>query len=128
MKDFKTIFFFMRLPIALSFLGHGLVRLPKLGAFSDYVLKTMEKSVIPDVISLPFAYILPFLETLIGLSLLIGFKIKYTLFAGLSLMGILILGSASVEDWPAIGAQLLHSIYLFGILWFLMSSESKIVN
>jgi hypothetical protein len=35
MKDFKTAFFFLRLPVAISLLGHGLVRLPKLQTFSD---------------------------------------------------------------------------------------------
>lgn len=118
MKDFKTTFFFLRLPIAVSLLGHGLVRLPKLPAFTDWLVTTMEKSVIPEFLIVPFGYVLPISEFLIGLSLLIGFRMKYSLFAGLALMSVLILGSSSIENWSAIESQLLHSFYLFGLVWF----------
>lgn len=118
MKDFKTIFFFLRLPIAISLFGHGLVRLPKLEIFSNWMVTSMEKSAIPSFMIVPFSYILPIVELLIGLSLLIGFQTKYTLFTGLVLMSILILGSSSIENWSAIEAQLLHSAYLGGLVWF----------
>lgn len=118
MKDFKTFFFFLRLPIAVSLFGHGLVRLPKLETFSSWMVTTMEKSMIPNFLILPFSYVLPIAEALIGLSLLIGFQTKYTLFAGLALMSILIFGSSSIENWSAIESQLLHSFYLFGLVWF----------
>ncbi len=118
MKDFKTIFFFLRLPIAISLFGHGLVRLPKLGTFSNWMVTSMEKSVIPDFLILPFSYVLPIAEFLIGLSLLIGFRTNYTIYSGMVLMSILIFGSCSVENWSAIEAQLLHTFYMFGLLWF----------
>jgi len=118
MKDFKTTYLFLRLPIAISLLGHGLVRLPKLEMFSNWMVTSMEKSAIPSFLILPFSYILPIVEFLIGLSLLIGFQTKYTIYSGLVLMSLLILGSASIENWSAIEAQLLHSAYLGGLLWF----------
>ena len=118
MKDFKSTFFFLKLPIAVSLLGHGLVRLPKLPAFTDWLVTTMEKSVIPEFLIVPFGYVLPIAEFLIGLSLLIGFQVKYSLFAGLALMSVLIFGSSSIENWSAIESQLLHSLYIFGLVWF----------
>lgn len=118
MKDFKTTFFFLRLPIAISLLGHGLVRIPKLATFSDWMLSTMEKSALPALLIQRFAYALPITEAVIGLSLLVGFKTKQSIYAGLTLMSILILGSCSIENWTAIEAQLLHAAYLFGLLWF----------
>ncbi|MCJ8153394.1 DoxX family protein [Chryseobacterium sp. SSA4.19] len=118
MKDFKTFFFFLRLPAAVSLLGHGMVRLPKLQAFSDWMLTTMEKSAIPEALILPFSYFLPVAEAVIGLLLLINFKTQYTLYSGLALMSILILGSSSIENWSAIESQLLHSFYLFGLFLF----------
>jgi thiosulfate dehydrogenase (quinone) large subunit len=118
MKNFKTAFFFLRLPIAVSLIGHGLVRLPKLQTFSGWMIIEMQKSFIPDILIIPFSYILPFAEALIGILLLINFKTKYTLYSALVLMSILILGSCSIENWSAIEAQLLHSFYLFGLFWF----------
>lgn len=127
MRDFKTIFFFLRLPIAISLAGHGLVRIPKLQVFTEGMVKSMEKSAIPEVLITPFGYILPFLEAIVGISLLIGFKPKLTIYAAVSLMTILIFGSSSVENWSAIEAQLLHSLYLFVLLWFYLkySYEKK---
>lgn len=118
MKDFKTTYFFLRLPIALSIFGHGLVRLPKLQAFTEGMVKSMEKSAIPESLLTPFGYFIPIAEFLIGLVLLIGYQTKYAIYAGLALMGLLVLGSASVENWSAIEAQLVHSIYLGGLLWY----------
>lgn len=126
MKDFKTAFFFLRLPIAVSLMGHGLVRLPKLPAFSDWMVKTMEKSAIPEALIVPFSYFLPVAEAVIGLFLLINFKTRYTLYSALGLMSILIAGSCSIENWTAIEAQLLHCVYLFGLFWFYEKFSSKI--
>lgn len=118
MKDPKTALFFLRLPIAISLLGHGSVRIPKLHTFSEWMVTTMEKSMIPKLIIVPFGYVLPFAEAILGILLLINFKIKYTLYSALVLMSILIFGSCSIENWSAIEAQLLHSFYLFGLFWF----------
>lgn len=125
MKDFKTIFFFLRLPIAISLAGHGLVRLPKLQTFTEGMVKSMEKSAIPEALITPFGYVLPFLEAIIGISLLIGFKPKLTIYSAIALMSILILGSSSIENWEAIEAQLLHSLYLFALLWFYLKYSSE---
>ena len=125
MKDFKTAFFFLRLPIAISLLGHGLVRIPKLHTFSEWMVTTMEKSMIPKLIIVPFGYVLPIAEAILGILLLINFKTKYTLYSALVLMSILIFGSCSIENWSAIEAQLLHSFYLFGLFWFYEKFKTK---
>lgn len=125
MKDFKTTFFFLRLPIAISLAGHGLVRLPKLAAFSEWMVSTMEKSILPNALIVPFSYILPIAEAVIGILLLIGFQLKYTIYAGLVLMAILILGSSLIENWGAIESQLLHAFYLFALYWFWQKNEGQ---
>jgi len=126
MKKNQLLYFLLRLPIAMSLLGHGLVRLPKLTTFSNWMVETMEKSFLPKVLIIPFSYALPILEAIIGLLLFIGFKTKYTIYGGLALMSILILGSSSIENWGAIEAQLLHSFYLFALLYVLEKNSFKI--
>lgn len=118
MRDFKTTYFFLRLPIALSIFGHGLVRLPKLQTFTEGMVKSMEKSAIAESLLTPFGYLIPIAEFVIGLVLLIGYQTKYTIYAGFALMGLLVFGSASVENWSGIEAQLIYSIYLGGLLWY----------
>lgn len=118
MKDFRANFFFLKLPIAISLLGHGLVRLPKLTAFAEGMVSSMEASALPDVLILAFGYFLPILEAILGLALLIGFKTKYTLYASLATMAILVFGSSSIESWGAVQAQLVHALYLGFLLWY----------
>lgn len=125
MNHFKTAFFFLRLPVAMSLLGHGLVRLPKLAGFSNWMATTMEKSVIPAALIVPFSYFLPVAEALLGLALLVGFKIRLILYASIALMSLLILGSCSIENWSAIEAQLLHAFYLMAIYWFREKNQPK---
>ncbi len=112
------MFFYLRLPVAMSLLGHGLVRLPKLQAFSSWMVETMEKSAIPAALIIPFSYILPIAEAILGVLLMVGFQFRYTLMAALILMSVLILGSSSIENWSAIEAQLIHAVYLGGLWWF----------
>lgn len=125
MNHFKTAFFFLRLPVAMSLLGHGLVRLPKLAGFSSWVVTTMEKSVIHPALIVPFSYFLPVAEALLGLALLVGFKIRLTLYASITLISLLILGSCSIENWSAIEAQLLHAFYLMAIYWFWEKNQTN---
>ena len=119
MRNLKTLFFFARLPIALSLAFHGLVRLPKLQEFSGWMMKTMEKSMIPEFITLPFSYALPFLESIIGILLLIDYKSQEVIFAAIALMSVLIVGSFSIENWDAVSSQILHCLYLFALLIFI---------
>ena len=114
----KKTFFFLKLPIALSLLGHGLVRLPKLKIFAEGMVASMEQSVLPKTLILSFGYVLPFLEAIAGLTLLIGFQTRNSILAGLGIMSFLIFGSCTVENWGAVQAQLIHSFYLFGLLWY----------
>lgn len=57
-------------------------------------------------------------RTVAGIWLLIGIQLRYCLYASLTLMAILVLGSSSIENWSAIEAQLVHGMYLFGLLWY----------
>lgn len=118
MRDFKTTFFFLRLPVAISLAGHGLVRLPKLTVFAEGMASSMESSVLPSGLILGFGYILPVIEAVLGIALIIGFKTRYTLYASLTVMSMLVLGSSTVENWGGVQAQLTHGIYLGILLWY----------
>lgn len=114
----KTTFFFLRLPAAMSMIGHGAVRIPKLKAFAEGMANSMEKSFLPQVLVTAWGYVLPFIELTLGILLLIGFRPRTTINANLALMAILIFGSASIENWGAVQAQLIHGIYFFALLWY----------
>ncbi|MCL7989241.1 DoxX family protein [Sphingobacterium sp. lm-10] len=118
MENVKISFFFLRLPIAISLAGHGLVRLPKLQEFADGMVSNMEESILPSAAVLGFSYFIPIAEAIIGIVLLLGIQVRYTIFAGLALMALLTFGSSTIENWSAVESQLIHAGYLMLLFWY----------
>lgn len=108
--------FFISLPLAISMVGHGLIRLPKLSAFAHRVSEQFSASPLPDFLVLPFGYLLPILELLVGIFLLLMYQMRFTLYAGLLLIALLVFGSSMIENWGAISIQLVHGIYFVLLL------------
>ncbi|WP_164463866.1 DoxX family protein [Chryseobacterium sp. G0186] len=110
-------YFFLRVSMGINFFGHGLVRLIKLHDFADGMAKSFEKTWLPQLFVHTFSIILPFLEFIIGLLLMIGFKTKIATIAGASLIILLLFGSSTVENWEAMGIQMIYA----GLFYVLMS-------
>jgi len=112
-------FVFLRLGIGLSLFGHGLVRLPKLQGFSKWMIGNFANSILPQSLVLPFSYALPVAEFGIGLLLITGLFTKGALAAGSIVMLLLIFGSCLIEEWSALPSQLIHLLFLAGLLSFI---------
>lgn len=123
-----TSFLILRLAVAASMLGHGLVRLPKLNGFSNWMVSSFEKSMLPSALVTPFSYILPIAEFVIGLLLVIGLFTRVSLIAGGFMMVILIFGSALVENWEAMPSQFIHAAFFAVLLSFLQHNTYAVDN
>ncbi|HEY0299125.1 MAG TPA: DoxX family membrane protein [Arachidicoccus sp.] len=119
----KTAYLFTRLAIGVSMFGHGLVRLPKLPLFSNWMVTQFEKSILPRAIVAPFSYILPFAEFLIGLFLIIGLFTKQAATTGVVAMLLLIFGSTTIENWDIIPSQLIHIAFFVFVIQFVQSNS-----
>ncbi|TWF44291.1 thiosulfate dehydrogenase [quinone] large subunit [Chitinophaga polysaccharea] len=115
MENNAIVFFLLRLAVAASMFGHGLVRLPKLNGFSAWMVKSFEKSMLPEIMVVPFSYTLPIAEFVIGLLLILGLFTRVSLIGGGLVMVLLIFGTAMIENWEALPSQLIHAAF-FGIL------------
>ena len=116
MKIAQTSYLLARLPIGMSMFGHGLIRFTKLETFSSGMVKEFGKSLLPEWLVLPFSYILPFLEFLIGILLLLGLFTRFATMLGVAVMLALILGSAALEQWNNIFTQIIYGAY-FALLF-----------
>ncbi len=114
----NTSFLLLRVAIGTSLLGHGLVRLPKLPAFSGWMVELFVKSMLPTFLVTPFSYLLPIAEFVIGLLLVTGLFTRQALIAGSWVMIFLISGTCLIENWEALPSQLLHVAFLAGLLHF----------
>jgi thiosulfate dehydrogenase (quinone) large subunit len=123
-----TSYLLLRLAVGASMIGHGLVRLPKLHAFSNWMVGGFEKSILPKVLVVPFSYALPIAEFLIGLLLIVGLFTRQSLTFGGIVMIILIFGTAMIENWDALPSQLIHIAFFALLLQFVPSNSMALDN
>jgi len=114
-----TTYLILRLAIGASMFGHGLVRLPKLAMFSNWMVSSFDKSMLPKVLVVPFSYVLPFGEFLVGILLIAGLFTKPALFLAALIMMALIFGTAMIENWEALPSQLIHVAFFAVLLHFI---------
>lgn len=103
---------FVRLGVGISLFGHGLVRMPKLLAFSCWMIQKFKDTPFPSFIITPYSYALPVAEFSIGLLLLLGVFTKQAAIAGSVTMLTLIFGTCILEDWGALPSQMIHILFL----------------
>ena len=116
--DRDLAYLLVRLTIGGSLFGHGLVRLPKLGAFHSHLMSEFKASILPPALVWMCGYALPFAELGIGVLLLAGALTRAAAIAGGLTMLVLVFGATSIEHFDVIGDQLVHSILLAAVLAF----------
>lgn len=116
--DRAVAYLLVRLTVGASLLGHGLVRLPKLGAFHTQLMGEFKTSYLPTFLVSGCAYVLPFAELLVGVLLLAGALTRVAAVVGGMVMIVLVLGATSIEHFNVIGEQLLHAMLLAAVVAF----------
>ena len=87
------------------------------GAFVAYMLKQFEAvPVMPPAFLVPFATVLPYVETLIGLMILVGFRTRTALIAGSLMIAALTFGTMMRQDFTIAWLQLDYAIAFFLLL------------
>ncbi|MCV7103246.1 DoxX family membrane protein [Mycobacterium palustre] len=116
--DRAVAYLLLRLTIGASLFGHGLVRLPKLGAFHAQLMGEFKASMLPAFLVSPCGYALPFAELITGALLLAGALTRAAAVAAGVVMIVLVLGATSIEHFNVIGEQLLHALLLAAVIAF----------
>jgi thiosulfate dehydrogenase (quinone) large subunit len=116
--DRAVAYLLIRLTIGASLFGHGLVRLPKLGAFHAQLMGEFKASILPAVLVSVGSYAVPFAELVTGLLLLAGALTRAAAVAGGLVMIILVFGATTIEHFGVIGDQLIHASLLAAVVAF----------
>lgn len=117
-QDKKLAYLLVRLAMAISMLTHGLVRLPKLEAFSDGMVEQFSASLLPEWFVRPWSYAVPLIELALGITLLLGLFTRLSGIAGALLMLVLLAGSGMIEGWGAFPSQLIHIAFFATIILY----------
>lgn len=115
-KNKALAYLFLRLSIGISFLGHGIVRLPKISAFRNWMIDLFKTSLMPEAFTYLFASVLPFVELLLGILLVIGWRTREAYIIGFAVICALIFGSCLIENWEAVAFQLIYALLFFILL------------
>jgi thiosulfate dehydrogenase (quinone) large subunit len=117
--DKQLAYGFLRVVFGLNILLHGFSRLVgEKGAFLAYLSQKMAHTPLPKFFLPPFAAVLPWLETAIGLLLLVGLFTRGALLAGAGVMIVLMAGASLAQDWDVAGIQLIYCLIYFALLTY----------
>ena len=106
----------LRLVLGINMLVHGLVRVGSPSAFADGMVAGFEATPLPAPLVRAFALVLPFVELALGAALLLGVRLRATLFLGLVLTAMLTFDTCLQQRWDVAGSQLVYAI----VYWILL--------
>ena len=118
-RDLALAYLFLRGTLGINLALHGVSRLlAGPGGFAHGLVAEFQKTLLPGWSVLAFGLVLPWVEALIGLLILVGWRTRAALIAGSLLMAVLTFGSCLRQDWQGAGAQLVYAAVLAALLAF----------
>lgn len=100
----------LRIVLGINVVMHGIARLlAGSGMFAGHLSKQFGATMLPASLVTAFGYSLPWVEAALGTLILFGIFTRLTLVAGGLLIAVLSYGSGLIQDWNALGTQLLYA-------------------
>jgi thiosulfate dehydrogenase [quinone] large subunit len=108
----------LRLAFGVNILLHGLSRLLNgRAAFLAYLTHYFEHAhLVPSGMLPIFGAVLPWVETVVGLLLMLGLFSRFTLIFGALVMTVLVIGTNLAQDWLVAGLQLPYCFIYYYLL------------
>jgi thiosulfate dehydrogenase (quinone) large subunit len=119
-NDKSLAYALLRIAFGVNFAGHGLIRIYNgVGAFATTTAEHLVKSPLPHSFAYGFSYAIPFLEAILGLTLILGVFTRISLVCGAVFMMALTIGVAANQQWDVAGQQLVYSAVFFLLLFLI---------
>ncbi len=119
----------LRIALGVNFAGHGLIRIHNgAAAFAQTTAEHLAKSPLPQSLIYAFSYAIPFIEAILGLTLILGVFTRVSLIAGALFMMALTIGVTSNQQWDLASQQLLYSLVFFLLLFLLEHNQLSLDN
>jgi thiosulfate dehydrogenase [quinone] large subunit len=108
----------LRIALGVNFAGHGLIRIHNgVAAFAQTTAEHLAKSPLPPDLIYAFSYAVPFVEAILGLTLILGIFTRASLACGAVFMMLLTIGVTVNQQWDLASQQLLYSVVFFLLLF-----------
>ncbi|HEX3374263.1 MAG TPA: DoxX family protein [Edaphobacter sp.] len=123
-NDRSLAYALLRLSLGINFAGHGLIRIHNgVAAFAQTTTEHLAKSPLPSGLTYALSYAIPFIEAILGLTLILGVFTRISLATGAIFMVLLTIGVTANQQWDIAGQQLLYSVVFFFLLYLLEHNQ-----
>jgi len=128
-NDKSLAYALLRIAFGVNFTGHGLIRIYNgVGPFAATTAEHLAKSPLPHGVTLAFIYAIPFLEAVLGLTLILGVFTRIALVSGAVFMMALTIGVTSNQQWDVASQQLIYSAIFFLLLYLIEHNALALDN
>jgi thiosulfate dehydrogenase [quinone] large subunit len=119
-NDKSLAYALLRIAFGVNFAGHGLIRIYNgVGGFASTTTEHLAKSPVPHSLVFGFGYAIPFLEAILGLTLILGVFTRIALVCGAVFMTALTIGVTSIQQWNLASQQLTYCVVFFLLLYLI---------
>src|SRR5579862_2199827 len=116
-SDASIAYAILRLTLGVNICLRGLVRIGHgPGAFAQGIVKQMEPTILPPSAVYAFAFTLVWVESLVGLLLILGLQTRLALIVGGLMMTALTFGTMQIENFQNAWPQLTYALVFFVVL------------
>jgi thiosulfate dehydrogenase [quinone] large subunit len=128
-SDASVAYAILRLTLGVNIGLRGLVRISHgSAAFAQGIVKQMEATILPPSAVYAFAFSLVWVETAVGLLLILGLQTRLALIVGGLMMTLLTFGTMQIENFQNAWLQLTYALVFFVVLalrsWNLISLDA----
>jgi thiosulfate dehydrogenase [quinone] large subunit len=128
LNDKSLAYALLRIALGVNFASRGLLRIHNgVGVFAIATTERIAKSPLPHTLIIGFSYAIPYLEAILGLTLILGVFTRISLACGAVFMMALTIGITANQQWDIVGLQLLYSLVFF-VLLFLVEHNALAVD
>jgi thiosulfate dehydrogenase [quinone] large subunit len=128
-KDKSLAYALLRIAFGVNFAGHGLIRIYNgVGTFASTTAEHMARSPLPHGLTLNLSYAIPFLEAILGLTLILGVFTRISLACGAVFMMVLTIGVTANQQWDVASQQLIYSVVFFLLLYLIEHNSFAMDN
>lgn len=121
LQNFALPYLFIRLTIGVNMLPHGAIRFQYLDQFAIRIAEQFAEvsffgiTIIPYDVAYTYAILLCGIEAIIGIMLLIGFKVRLAGLIGGFMMVTLMFGKSIQHDWDIVSSMWMYVVFFFFI-------------
>ena len=128
-SDASLAYAILRLTLGVNIGLRGIVRIAHgSAAFAQGIVKQMEPTILPPAAVYAFAVTLVWVESAVGLLLILGFQTRPALIVGGLMMTLLTFGTMQIENFQNAWLQLMYALVFFVVLvcrkWNLISLDA----